>query len=101
MSQASDLKRLIIDEYLDLHRALISKKYGSKNIVLLQNGMFYEIYNYRCLDGPDLFAIADLLSCQIGRKSKNIEEVSRNNYEMIGFPMHSQQKFISILFKEI
>jgi DNA mismatch repair protein MutS len=99
MSQASDLKRLIIDEYLDLHRALISKKYGSKNIVLLQNGMFYEIYNYRCLDGPDLFAIADLLSCQIGRKSKNIEEVSRNNYEMIGFPMHSQQKFISILLQ--
>jgi len=99
MSQASDLKRLIIDEYLDLHRALISKKYGSKNIVLLQNGMFYEIYNYRCLDGPDLFAIADLLSCQIGRKCKNIEEVSRNNYEMIGFPMHSQQKFISILLQ--
>ena len=99
MAQASDLKRLIIDEYLDLHRELISKKYGSKNIVLLQNGMFYEIYNYRCVDGPDLFAIADLLSCQIGRKSKNIEEVSRNNYEMIGFPMHAQQKFISILLQ--
>ena len=99
MAQASDLKRLIIDEYLDLHRELISKKYGSKNIVLMQNGMFYEIYNYRCLDGPDLFAIADLLSCQIGRKSKSIEEVTRNNYEMIGFPMHAQQKFISILLQ--
>lgn len=99
MAQASDLKRLIIDEYLDLHRELISKKYGSKNIVLMQNGMFYEIYNYRCPDGPDLFAIADLLSCQIGRKSKSIEEVSRNNYEMIGFPMHAQQKFISILLQ--
>lgn len=99
MAQPSDLKRLIIDEYLDLHRELISKKYGSKNIVLLQNGMFYEIYNYRCPDGPDLFSIADLLSCQIGRKSKNIEEVSRNNYEMIGFPMHAQQKFISILLQ--
>jgi DNA mismatch repair protein MutS len=99
MAQASDLKRLIIDEYLDLHRELISKKYGSKNIVLLQNGMFYEIYNYRCPDGPDLFAIADLLSCQIGRKSKSIEEVTRNNYEMIGFPMHAQQKFISILLQ--
>jgi DNA mismatch repair protein MutS len=99
MAHASDLKRLIIDEYLDLHRELISKKYGSKNIVLMQNGMFYEIYNYRCVDGPDLFAIADLLSCQIGRKSKNIEEVTRNNYEMIGFPMHAQQKFISILLQ--
>ena len=99
MSNASELKRLIIDEYLELHRDLVSKKYGSKNIVLLQNGMFYEIYNYRCMDGPDLFVIADLLNCQIGRKTKNIEEVSRNNYEMIGFPMHSQQKFISILLQ--
>jgi len=99
MSNASDLKRLIIDEYLELHRELVSKNYGSKNIVLLQNGMFYEIYNYRCSDGPDLFLIADLLNCQIGRKTKNIEEVSRNNYEMIGFPMHAQQKFISILLQ--
>jgi hypothetical protein len=35
MAHASDLKRLIIDEYLELHRELISKKYGSKNIVLI------------------------------------------------------------------
>lgn len=90
-------KKLIIDEYLDYYRELVSKKYGSKCIVLLQNGMFYEVYNYRCPDGPDIHAIADLLNIQIGRKSREIETVSHSNYELLGFPMHSLQKFINIL----
>jgi DNA mismatch repair protein MutS len=90
-------KKLIIDEYLDYYRELVSKKYGSKCLVLLQNGMFYEVYNYRCPDGPDIHAIADLLNIQIGRKSREIETVSHSNYELLGFPMHSLQKFINIL----
>jgi DNA mismatch repair protein MutS len=90
-------KKLIIDEYLDYYRELVSKKYGNKCLVLLQNGMFYEVYNYRCPDGPDIHSIADLLNIQIGRKSREIETVSHSNYELLGFPMHSLQKFINIL----
>lgn len=90
---------MLVDEYLDYHRQLVDKKIGDKNVVLLQNGMFYELYNYRCLDGPDLFALADLLGIQLARKNKEIEEVTRNNYEMVGFPMHAQQKFINILLQ--
>ena len=92
-------KKMLVDDYLDYHRLLVSKKIGDKNVVLLQNGMFYELYNYRCHDGPDLFAMADLLGCQLARKNKEIEEVTRNNYEMVGFPMHAQQKFINILLQ--
>ena len=92
-------KRFLVDEYLDYYRELVGKKIGEKNIVLLQNGMFYEMYNYRCPDGPDLFAMADLLNIQLARKSKEILEVSRNNYELVGFPIHAQQKFINILLQ--
>jgi DNA mismatch repair protein MutS len=92
-------KKLLVDEYLDYHRQLVDKKIGNKNIVLLQNGMFYELYNYRCADGPDLFAMADMMGIQLARKNKEIEEVSRHNYEMVGFPMHAQQKFINILLQ--
>jgi DNA mismatch repair protein MutS len=93
-------KKLLVDEYLDYHRELVNKKIGEKNVVLLQNGMFYELYNYRCVDGPDLFAVADMLGIQLARKNKEIEEVSRHNYEMVGFPMHAQQKFINILLHQ-
>ena len=92
-------KKPIVEEYLDYHRLLVNKKYGDKCIVLLQNGMFYEVYNYRCPDGPDIHSLADLLNIQIGRKNKEIEEISKNNYELMGFPMHSQQKFIPILLQ--
>lgn len=92
-------KRLLVDEYLDYHRELVAKKIGDKNVVLLQNGMFYELYNYRCPDGPDLFVMADLLNIQLARRNKEITEVTRNNCEIVGFPMHSQQKFINILLQ--
>jgi DNA mismatch repair protein MutS len=92
-------KKLLVDEYLEYHRQLVDKKIGDKNVVLLQNGMFYELYNYRCMDGPDLFAMADMLGIQLARKNKEVEEVSRHNYEMVGFPMHAQQKFINILLQ--
>jgi DNA mismatch repair protein MutS len=92
-------KKPIVEEYLEYHRLLVNKKYGDKCIVLLQNGMFYEVYNYRCPDGPDIHTLADLLNIQIGRKNKEIEEITKNNYELMGFPMHSQQKFIPILLQ--
>ena len=90
---------MLVDDYLDYHRELVGKKIGDKNVVLLQNGKFYELYNYRCPDGPDLFSMADLLGIQLARKNKENKEVSRNNYEMVGFPMFAQQKFINILLQ--
>jgi DNA mismatch repair protein MutS len=87
-------KRYLVDEYIELYQDLVKKQLGDKNIVLLQNGMFYEVYNYRNPDGPDLEELQNLLDCKIGRKTRDCLEVSRTNYEMIGFPMHSQEKFI-------
>jgi DNA mismatch repair protein MutS len=90
-------KSYIVDDYIDMYIDLVDRRLGEKNIVLLQNGMFYEVYNYRNPQGPDLNILANLLDCQIGRKNKEILEVTRSNYEMIGFPMHSDYKFITKL----
>ena len=54
MSSLKNSKKLLVDEYLDYYRELVGRKIGERNIVFLQNGMFYEIYNYRCEDGPDV-----------------------------------------------
>lgn len=89
-------KRYIVDDYLDYHKAIV-QKYGHNSIVLLQNGSFFEIYNYRDPAGPDLYRISDLLNIQIARKDKNIIEVSRKNFEMAGFPLWAKAKFVQIL----
>ena len=89
-------KRLLIDDYLDFHRELV-KQYGKHSVVLLQNGSFFEIYNYRCPDGPNIHNLADLLNIQVSRKNKQILEVGRNNWEMAGFPLWAKAKFVQIL----
>ena len=102
MSSVANLKtpkKLLVDEYLDYYRELVARKIGERNIVFLQNGMFYEIYNYRCEDGPDLYYFADLLSLQLARKNKEILEVNASNHEMIGFPMCSLQKYVTVLLQ--
>lgn len=89
---ANKEKRLLVDDYLDFHRDLV-KQYGTKSVVLLQNGSFYELYNYRAPDGPDLYVLADLLNIQVTRKDKSTLEVTRNNTELAGFPVFFNESF--------
>ena len=95
MAQASDLKRLIIDEYLDLHRELISKKYGSKNIVLMQNGMFFEIYGVEneIEKLGNAKEIAEMLNITLARKNNSIIEINRTNHYIVGFPVAQLEKY--------
>lgn len=89
-------EKKLVDEYLDHHRELVTK-YGQSSVVLLQNGSFFELYNYRLDDGPDLYRMADLLNLQVSRRDKKDPNVSPSNYEMAGFPIWAKQKFVQIL----
>lgn len=89
-------EKRLVDEYLDYHRELV-KKYGNQSVVLLQNGSFFEIYNYRQSDGPDIYALADLLNIQVSRRDKKELEINNVNYEMAGFPTWAKQKFVQLL----
>ena len=63
-------------------------------------GQFYEIYaviNDQIHVGPDLNQLSDILNIQIARRNKNIQEISYNNFLMMGFPDHALLKFRNIL----
>jgi DNA mismatch repair protein MutS len=86
---------MILDEY-ETYVKRYKNEYGNNTIVLLECGSFFEIYN----DGSDLVdmkTISELLNIVVSRRNKSILEVSRNNFEMAGFPSHSLRKFINIL----
>lgn len=90
---------MIYDEY-ESYVLQYKKEYGPRTIVLFECGSFYEIYN-GAPDGNeplvDMRAIGDLLNLQVSRRNKQIQEVSRTNFEMAGFPSHALKKFIDLL----
>lgn len=86
---------MIYDDY-EQYVKKYKGEYGDNTIVLLECGSFYEIYD----DGNGLNNmkdLSDLLNIQVSRRNKSIVEVSRNNFEMAGFPSHALRKFINIL----
>lgn len=86
---------MIYDEY-EAYLKKYKEEFGDQTIVLLECGSFFEIYD----DGQGLTnmkEISELLNIIVSRRNKSILEVSRNNFEMAGFPSHSLKKFISIL----
>ena len=89
---------MILDEYLE-YQNKYQKKYGDKTIVLMEVGMFFELYGVK--NSNEVLGkvpeIADLLNIQMSRKNKNIIENSRSNPLMAGVPNHSVKKYISIL----
>lgn len=88
---------MIFDEY-ESYVIKYQKEYGSRTIVLLECGSFYEIYS----DGSgliDMRDIGDMLNIQVSRRNKQIPEVNRTNYEMAGFPSHTLQKFVGIFLQ--
>lgn len=86
---------MIYEEYEGYLRKY-KKEFGDQTVVLFECGSFFEIYD----DGQGLTnmkEISELLNILISRRNKSILEVSRNNFEMAGFPSHSLKKYISIL----
>lgn len=89
---------MIIDDYLNYLNDY-SKKYGDNTIIFMQVGSFFELYSIE-VNSNYLYKIADICGIQISRKNKNIQEVSRNNPLMCGFPLYVVDKYIQLLLKE-
>ena len=92
-------KTSIFLEYLEIHNNSINK-YGIQTVVFMEVGSFFEIYAVINDDeniGADIYEICNLFNIQVTKKNKSIENVTRSNYLMAGFPNHSSQKFIDIM----
>jgi DNA mismatch repair protein MutS len=88
-------RNMIIDDYLNYHNKYVSL-YGNKTIILMQVGSFFEIYSLTN-EGPDVHEIANILEIRCTRKDKSIEEISRKNYYLVGFPLYIIDKYVDIL----
>jgi DNA mismatch repair protein MutS len=89
----------ILKEYLNFHDKY-TEIYGTKTIVIMMCGQFYEIYgvnNDEIQVGPNLNELSDILNISVARRNKNINEISYDNYQMMGWPDHSLIKFQNIL----
>ena len=88
----------LIDEYLT-SCILYEKKYGKdRTIVVMQVGSFFEMYATNN-QGPDLENICSLLNIAFTRKDKSINDISKNNPYMCGFPTQTLNRFVGILIQ--
>ena len=86
----------ITHEYIEYHNKH-AKKYGNEySLVLMQVGSFYEAYSTND-EGPDLFAISDLLDIIKTVKDKKNPTIDISNPHMLGFPIVAIEKFLPIL----
>ena len=89
----------IHDEYFEYCRKY-SEEYGEKTVILLECGMFFEMYaiiNDKISINPNIQTVCDLLNIILSRKNKSITEVSYNNPLMAGFPSQAVSKYTPIL----
>ena len=91
------IERMIIDDYLK-YQDDYKYKYGDNTIILMQIGSFFEMYSIteNC---PFLYKIGDICNLIVSRKNKAINEVSKNNPLMAGFPLYTKDKFVQILIQ--
>jgi DNA mismatch repair protein MutS len=89
---------MLIDDYFE-YQIKFEKKYGSRTIVLMQVGTFFEFYgvNNETEKIGDAQTVAEILNIQLSRRNKAILENSRCNALMAGFPLNSLKRFINIL----
>lgn len=78
------------------------KTYGSQTIVLMQNGMFFEMYGIdNELEKVGLVKeIASILNIQWTRRNKSVIENNRNNCLLAGFPCNSLDRYMTMLTDE-
>ena len=79
-----------IDEYFKYYDEYTSK-YNSDVAVLMQMGAFYEILGLP--EKGNIHAIANVINVNVTKSNKNIQEVSRDNPYLAGFPLASLNKY--------
>jgi DNA mismatch repair protein MutS len=81
-------------EYL-FYQTKYTKKYGSKTVIFMQVGSFYELYS---TESTMLQQISNLLNIVLTKKDKSQDITpTNNNYYMSGFPVNSLTKYLNIL----
>jgi len=88
---------MIIDDYLN-YLDEYRNKYGENTIIMMQVGSFFELYAID-INSKYLYTIADICGILVSRKNKTIQEVSRNNPLMCGFPLYVVNKYIQLILQ--
>jgi DNA mismatch repair ATPase MutS len=88
----------IFDEYEKLFNEC-QLTHGKKSIVLLQNGMFFEVYGVDNVNEKVglVKEMSVLLQIQETRRNKAILENNRKNFLMAGFPMSQKDRYVGRL----
>ena len=91
---------MIVDDYISYYKKY-QKKYGSKTVVLMQVGSFFEIYG---VDNEtekivNIKEITEILNITLSKKNKTSDDCSRKNCLMAGFPSPALQKYMPILLQ--
>lgn len=89
---------MIFDDYA-AYTSKYKAEYGENSIVLMEVGSFWEIYDCNERSGANMTEICGILNIQLSRKNKSIEQVSRTNPLMAGFPSHALDRFMQILLE--
>ena len=85
----------LIDKYFAEYNEF-SLEYGrDKGLVFYQVGSFYEAYQSDS-QGYNLDILSDLMNCAISKKDKT-QPLSSENVKMLGFPLQSLNKYLTIL----
>ena len=89
---------MIFDEYA-AYTARAKKEYGEQTVVLMEVGSFWELYDCNQRSGANMPEVCGLLNIQLSRKNKAVQEISRTNPMMAGFPSHALERFLPILLE--
>lgn len=91
----------ILEDY-EVYFNKYQKIYGPQTIVLMQNGMFFEMYGIdNEIEKVGLVKeIATIINIQWTRRNKSIAENNRSNCLMAGFPCNSLDRYMAMLTDE-
>ena len=84
----------IIDDYLTLQRDY-SAKYGTKTLVIMEIGTFYEMYGIK--ENDIIQEVSQLLNIVLTKRDKRNKEVNSKNPYMAGFTSISLSKYLRVL----
>lgn len=90
----------VVSEYFEILYKY-SLEYGDKTAVLMQVGSFYEVYG---VDNDseklgNVAALSGLLNVVLTKRNKKIQDNSRSNPLMIGFPCVAVSKYMPVLLE--
>ena len=91
---------MLIDEYMNYHLSF-QKKYGDKTVVLMEVGSFFEIYGVDNAKEKivNIKEITEVLNITLSKKNKYIDDDSRKNCLMAGFPNVALPRYLPILLQ--